>query len=411
MTDREDNSQDVWSFIHISEFACPPVVRTEAAARGIAGIFELVRSKTREPVSLIAGADLKPAGQKLLKRLLPQIPVDQAAAALDKSLEGWMKAGQAGPNGLFVVGAPFTKSSGIVAKWANLHGYKLVDPPQAEDIIKGDEKILSVLDTLDKPVVFTRLEKWFLRQTEGLDIIRKLIDRLQTVSTSYIVQCDSWAWAYLSIVLEINQLYPEPLVLEPLDHKKLEQWFGNPGTGNAGPGYIFRQSNNGSYVINPSVSGKSNADDKDKDVAATDFLKHLAAYSRGNPGTARAIWEHNLQALPDEDADDSMVEEARSQAGRVIWVKPWSQDNCPYLANREKINLLVLHALLLHGGLTVDVLNYLLPSPVHQIQKALHQLAIAGLVRDEEGTYSVAPDGYPSVRQTLYGEGYMVDGL
>ena len=60
MTDREDNSQDVWSFIHISEFACPPVVRTEAAARGIAGLFELVRSKTREPVSLIAGADLRP---------------------------------------------------------------------------------------------------------------------------------------------------------------------------------------------------------------------------------------------------------------------------------------------------------------------------------------------------------------
>ncbi|MDD4794746.1 MAG: hypothetical protein PHU18_05840, partial [Dehalococcoidales bacterium] len=379
--------------------------------RSIGRLIDLVRSKTREPEALIAGADLKPVGQKLLKKLLPQIPVDQLAMGLAESLGEWEKAGPTGFNGLFAVGAPFSRTADTVKSWAKNKGYMLIEPPTVGEIIKHDESIFSVLNKVDKPLVFTRFEKWYLRQTEGLDLIRKLINRLQSFSGSYLIQCDSWAWTYLSVALDINQLYPEPIVLEPLDYNMLDRWFGSPAAGKDRPDYVFRQSNNGSYVINPLVSGVISAGDNTENVATTDFLKHLAAYSRGNPGVARAIWALNLQDMPDENADERMVEEAHAQEGRVIWVKPWAQDNCPYMAKREKISLLVLHAILLHGGLSVDVLNYLLPSPVHQIQIALHQLALAGLVGEEEGVYSVTPAGYPSVRQTLYGEGFLVDGL
>ncbi|MDX9803746.1 MAG: hypothetical protein RBS96_06995 [Dehalococcoidales bacterium] len=408
MADRQDNSRQTWSFIPMNKYSSPPAVRTEAAARSIGRLIDLVRSKTREPEALIAGADLKPVGQKLLKKLLPQIPVDQLAMGLAESLGEWEKAGPTGFNGLFVVGAPFCLTAEIVEVWAKSNGCQVIAPPGAGDIIKGDEGVLSALHEAGKPVVFTRFEKWYLRQTEGLDLIRKLINRLQSLRKSYVIQCDSWAWAYLSVALEINQLYPEPIVLEPLDYNKLEIWLGSPSVSKGVRDWVFRQSNNGNYVINPSVSGVQKADEN---IVTTDFLKHLAAYSRGNPGVARAIWALNLQALPDEDADESMVKEAHAQEGRVIWVKPWAQDNCPYMAKREKISLMVLHAILLHGGLSVDELNYLLPSPAHQIQIALHQLFLAGLVEEDAGEYFVTPAGYPSVRQTLYGEGFLVDGI
>lgn len=264
----------------------------------------------------------------------------------------------------------------------------MVGPPGTGDVIKGDVSIFSALDDANKPLVFTRFEKWYLRQTEGLDLIRKLIDRLQSFSGSYLIQYDSWAWAYLSVALEINQLYPEPIVLEPLDYNKLERWFGSPAAGKDRPGYVFRQPNNGSYVINPSVSGIKTADEN---ITTTDFLKHLAAYSRGSHGVARGIWALNLQDVPDENVSEAMVEEAHAQEGRVIWVKPWAQVRITVLilANIKKSACWSYTQFFFMGGLSVDVLNYLLPSPAHQIQIALHQLLLTGLVGEEEGVYSV----------------------
>ena len=73
--------------------------------------------------------------------------------------------------------------------------------------------------------------------------------------------------------------------------------------------------------------------------------------------------------------------------------------------------LLVLHALMLHGGLWDRVLPELLPIIPIEIMEYLYLLEAAGLVQSDQGFWRVTPQGYPAVRQSLQSEGYLVDDI
>ena len=96
-----------------------------------------------------------------------------------------------------------------------------------------------------------------------------------------------------------------------------------------------------------------------------------------------------------------------------IWVKPWSQLNLPgFPGQRPSLGLLmVLHALLIHGGLWGRILPELLPLSPMEIFEYLHLLEAFGLVESDQGFWRVTPAGYPSVRLMLQSEGYLTDAI
>jgi predicted transcriptional regulator len=73
---------------------------------------------------------------------------------------------------------------------------------------------------------------------------------------------------------------------------------------------------------------------------------------------------------------------------------------------------IVLHALLLHGGASADLLERLLPLSHSQVRQVLRQLMTAGLVEVRpDRCWQVTTLGYPAVRQFMENEGYLVDAF
>jgi DNA-binding GntR family transcriptional regulator len=72
---------------------------------------------------------------------------------------------------------------------------------------------------------------------------------------------------------------------------------------------------------------------------------------------------------------------------------------------------MVLHTLLIHGGLWSRVLPELLPLTPVEIREYLYLLEASGLVESDQGFWRVTPTGYPAVRQLLQSEGYLTDAI
>ena len=149
------------------------------------------------------------------------------------------------------------------------------------------------------------------------------------------------------------------------------------------------------------------------------FLKNVAAYSRGIPGIAWAVWRRSF-GFVDTTAEDAKRATERSprrlrmvNSAYPIWVKPWSQLNLPgFPIQRPSLGLLmVLHTLLIHGGLWSRIFPELLPLSPMEILEYLYLLEASGLVESDQGFWRVTPAGYPAVRQALQSEGYLTDAI
>ena len=193
----------------------------------------------------------------------------------------------------------------------------------------------------------------------------------------------------------------------------LQRWLPEVGQGADQPGYVFRQTDSGKFILPPTTE---DAESKSPDLS--NFLKYLAAHSRGIPGIAWAIWRQSLYLAMEPEPEGSGVGEEDGQpaierAGKTIWVKPWSQISRPSIPNLPERSqlLLVLHALMLHGGLWDRVLPELLPISPIEIMEYLYLLEAAGLVQSGQGFWRLTPHGYPAVRQSLQSEGYLVDDI
>jgi hypothetical protein len=71
--------------------------------------------------------------------------------------------------------------------------------------------------------------------------------------------------------------------------------------------------------------------------------------------------------------------------------------------------LLVLHALLIHGGLTQDQIVQTVP--LVSYTHVLASLQQAGLIDKTDGFYACLPSAYTAIRDALNNNGYPVDSL
>lgn len=78
----------------------------------------------------------------------------------------------------------------------------------------------------------------------------------------------------------------------------------------------------------------------------------------------------------------------------------------------DEPDALILHALLLHDGLPIEVLEGLLPHTRFRTRALLQQLAVVGVVKSEpNGYWRVTPVAYAAVRGFLAGRRFLVDDL
>jgi hypothetical protein len=398
-----------WSFVYLNQYQVPPEPAGRAMRKGLLGIWDRLKRTPSTNRSPTVEMDLEYMPGDLLAEAAPAPDWQDGVPALHEALQDWWQ--ERSGRIQVLVGAPYSGTAEIAEQWALAFRCPVLPDPPLEEIKAGGHKWLEQLDqSPDRVWVIPRLERFYLRHSQGLALLRVLLDKISSFPTRFLLACDSWAWAYLSKALHIEALFPTPLVLGAFTQDRLDRWFRVLATRTTAKEFVFRQADNGNLVVRPAEM----VQEEGRKEKITDFLQRLAAFSRGNPGVAYAIWRYGLRLARHEETQEKAEEtESEDDFQRTIWVEPWYRLNLPSVPTLDRRDraLFVLHTLLLHDGLPSQVLAQILPFPGSQTQGSLQFLRVAGVVACDQDRWRVAAAAYPGVREFLRYEGYLVDDL
>ena len=403
-SEANENIQPLWQIVSPAEYALPPAPKREAAARGITALWRLIRARDLKQKPPEKTEDkLLAFSENELSRLVPPIDWHLGAESLDAKLKDWLGQKDMISPIRFLIGPPYGGHTDILGRWADMRRIPVIKPPAPEQILAQDETWFSDWSGKNQTWVLPSLERCYLRHAEGLTIIRKFFERaISGRLGSGLVGCDSWAWSFFQKVWAAPQ--PAALTLQAFDSERLGTYFGELTVSSTLGPLRFRESDSGREIL-PTRGAEKTASSE-----TSPFLKQLAAYSRGILGVAWMYWRTSLCAIPDE------TPESGSQANNTEYSLPqntiWLRSGLKELEIPDGPHheiAVVLHCLLLHNGLPVDLLVKLLPLSQGVVTATLHLLTSANLVEARNNAWRVSALGYPVVRQFLKSNGYMVD--
>jgi len=417
---QEEEPRPLWCYAPISRFERPAEPAVQAARSGLQALWKRMRQPVDAGQPLSVQAELHCVPQRLLDRVAAPPRWDAAVQAVNATLDGWVASDCAEQPVRVIIGPPGTGVRQVVSTWAEQKGLRIVQAPSYREILYGSTDWMDQIKREgDDLLVIPNLECYLLRHYNGLEGVRLLVQEIDASKRRFVIGCSSWAWTYLSRVVQIDALLPEPLTLAAFDGLRLQSWFQLLAAGGSGWAYVFRQADDGSHVLpraGPNIEAGKRGTSQDEEPLTEErvspFLQRIGARSRGNPLVAWAAWRHCLNIAQGEEVEEVAQEAAASDRGRTLWVRPWPQMEFPVLPPGTRSNeLFLLHALLLHDGLPAAILASLLPLGTPEIMQGLYRLRSAGLVKEEEGLWRVTLLGYPAVRNALAGEDLLVDGF
>lgn len=418
-TRAEADRNGLWTLVRLEEFRRPARPAAEAVRKGLLGLWDRLRGSSNGAEEAVAEKDLCTLPDGLMKDVMPGGDRTEVAAALKRIHGTVSNGGAAAVNGFAVLRTSGDGIASAIRAMAEEEGWAVPPPLKGEEILAGGEAFLeSLLRTADVPLAIPELESFYIRHYMGFGFLRRLFEILVATGRPCIVGCDSWAWAFLSRSLGIDRVLKPVYTLDAFDGERLQRWFGEAAAGAFQRGFSFRQADSGRYVLRPppengpeSARGDSEqgAEQRGAPVEVTDFLRHVASYSRGLPGVALAIWRFSLRFAYEAEVEEKAQKAAAVDRGATIWVKPWSRVTLPSLPAGRQVPLhLILHALLLHGRLDGRMLQRILPLSGTDIMAGLATLVGCGVVEaGPDGSWQVGALGYPAVDDALRGEGYL----
>lgn len=401
----EADQPSPWALVPLADYAVPTLPARSAAAQAWASLRQaLLRVDDGKSAPARREDELRALSQVRLAHLVQ--PIDWVEVS--RLLDGRVAQGRSGdgmdaaPAAGFLVGQPFCGHAAMVQAWAARQGAVLIEPPSSDDILATGASWQAPWPGGGRPWALPRLERFFLRHAHGLALVRRLLEDIASGRAGPgLVGCDSWAWAYLQRVWPLPQ--PEALTLQALDGAGLSQLFLQLAAPHPQRRLHFRNAH----------TGRDTLSDSPEAAGTSDQLVQLAAHCRGNVGMAREYWRQYLRAEPEAEAAQNRAAEAADAdpSDEVVWVAAAPlQRVLPLEADEDQA--LLLHALLLHGGLPEALLADLLPLPQHRcIALALRLQRLGLLARDEDGRWNVATLGYAMVRRQLRGRDYLSDAF
>jgi hypothetical protein len=412
-------SQNLWRFIRLDQYNSPSAASRETMRKGISGLRLRLGWGRKAEESVFAENELSQVPQELVDKAAPDPDWSAFVPAVTAVLDTWLDAKVPVSSNQIFVGPPYHGTSEILTAWAQAREWRLVAAPSPEMILTGGQDWLAQFEEDNEPLVLPHLEQCFLRHYDGLTLLRRLLDHIISQTRRWLVGCDSWAWAYLSKALKVHTVFPPPFILEAFDEESLKIWFQQLAAASGEHIFVFRQLDSGKYVL-PPAPGDEVSGDRSQGYGAENsgFLKNVAAYSRGIPGVAWAVWRHSfgfvdMMKEDGEESDKEVPAAGNGNPTHPILVTPWSKLNLPGFPFRwVSLGLLmVLYTLLIHGGLWSRILPELLPLSPMEILENLYLLEASGLVESDQSFWRVTPAGYPAVRQVLQSEGYLTDAI
>ena len=386
-------TDDARSFVPLDSAKQPVLPSQESVRLLIARLIAVFRKDDDTP--FIADDRL----QKATLEILDDVVAPPACGPLLDDIQAMLAPWIAEPSPFATVKffvLPPCDESGIIKAWAHEHSHAVLDAPSRETLLsaKKDDALPNLAG--DGLLVIPELERWFLRHRDGLTAIRALLAAIDATDRRCVIGCNSWTWEFLKKAVGAHMILPQPMTYEPFDGKRLHDWISRLAANEKSHKITFRLPQSGADVLAVNDDGERDGD----------YFDTLAAQSRGIPWVAWHLWRRSLRSDGEEGSehDDDVERDADEQ---TLWVAALDEFTLP--SPGDESPLLVLHALLLHGSMSVDELRSVLPivgeSPV------VSALVSAGLTERKEGQISCRPAAYPAIRRGLSAAGFSMDRL
>ncbi len=272
----------------------------------------------------------------------------------------------------------------VLGSWAKSHQLQILSPPDREALVSGASMPLN--ETSADLLIIPQLERWFLRHEDGLFAVRQVLDLIDSANCKFVIGCNTWAWDFLCKATQANLVLPAGKTFQPFGAKELREWFCSlEESGDAK--WQFRLASNG--------------DDLFVENSATDhFFASLAADSLGIPWVAWHRWRRSLRSQHSRVRGGELKPD--SNEGNTLFVSPIPTFNLP--PNQLEHATLLLHALLVHGSLTLQELRRVVP--IVGDVRVISALTTAGFIRRSETDLQVVPTAYPEIRRELINAGF-----
>lgn len=405
----------LWEYIPLTQYHRPTAPVHELVQHGVRSLLSWFQPK------LMPRRQLFSLPPYLLNRAAPTPDSTQILAALMAGLHGWELSSESGQTVQMLVGAPGSGVAEVTTELARQKDWQLMGAPTIRQILAGGDAWLDQV-TRPKlvPLVIPQLGKCFLRHQEGLQLLSRLLDWLQTTNRRCLIACDSWAWVYLKKTLQIDVMVPTPLTLAPFDGAKLQFWLPFLANQIHNGRFMFKQVEDGNLIF-PLADTYSKAmahfqapgevERYGDWITVHHFFRQLAAYGRGLPGVIWQLWRQSLEIDIDSKIDRLKSEAALGDDKRyTVWVQSWSRLQLPGLPSGLGTNeSLVLHTILLHGGASAALIADLTPLSHNEVRQILQMFFRHNLLEKNEDVWQVSLQAYPTVRSYLANEGYLVD--
>lgn len=418
-----EEPQSIWSYIAIADFVAPTPPATDAA-RG-----RLRRAWNWAQRSLHSAAaptnDEMPQWDRPTDELLKSVSpapdwLDAASELANRLGDAWFESEQPARLIQPLIGPPGCDLSHMLQVLAQQKQLRPlpVPAPDPNSILGTANRWEASLpasalsetenETNTEILIVPHLEKWYLRHEDGLAPVRPLVDHVITRRTRVLIGCDSWAWAFLQHAIGIEDILGPPLTLAPLDAARIDAWFRH--TLPLKQIEFRRTSNEEPLFPELQETGKRNEHERSTlPNGRSDILNSLAVNARGNPGVARANWNACLRTLnPDSDASPTFAREP----GSLLWVVSPDKLTPPqFPLDSDRMHRFVLHAVLLHGGLSFASLAAILPFSRDEIHRRVSELCRARILDEQNDVLRVHLVAYPMVRRDLQSEGFLTDAF
>lgn len=300
----------------------------------------------------------------------------------------------------FVLVLPPNQHQAVLCDWAEQHNYPLLPSPDRSRLLTESHQPFS-LDG-EGILVIPELSHWFLRHQHGLRQVSRLLAALSETKRPCIIGCNSWAWAYLCRAVNASHWLPQAHTFQAFDQHRLHGWLLSLDQDAESAPVRYRESKTGDDIFETDSDGE----------LQSDYLETLAALSFGIPWVAWTLWQHSLRTVPEEEEEEASDTRAKeADPNNTFWL----------VDHRERVitedirenALFILHAILLHGELSREQLDKVLPSSrTHATLAAvISQLIDQGFIVEQDACLRCTNLAYPDIRRYLNESGFPVDIL
>lgn len=378
-----------WEVVELQHFCVPDYTQASQWQRRGRAASSWLTGKRSAAQQAKEERELRKLPEVKLAHLVPHIDWSQGANAFDQALQHNDLKDE--PLVLFIT-PPHGGHADILSQWAEQQRVSCLAVPTYQELSNASLDWIQHCEN-QRRWVLPALERCFLRHSQGLQGVREFLERALSGHLGRgVIGCDSWAYAYLQHAVGLEGI--PVLTLQAMQGEQLATYFAEMA--NSGPGCPVVYS---TRTGKPILAGDSGQTAKESPVHKE--LQRLAAHCRGHLGIAWHYWRERLRE-PAEGSD--------ADADAELWLLDALAD-AELPADTGDIATLVLHALLLHGGLEDQTLGDVLPFTHHEALNARLALARQGILSCHEGRWQIAPLSYTSVRQLLMTRSYLVDPL